>query len=131
MGVHPDWQTIPTSGILRGETQSKGDSMDKDKMKAQLSTTALGIAEKCVVGALAATGITTMVATDANATTSALTEAAVAAASSVIAAAPSSEGAILLDIMRRDPATGVMVADHYSHASHASHESHSSHYSSR
>lgn len=40
-------------------------------------------------------------------------------------------GAILLDVVRRDPLTGEMVAGHYSHASHASHASHSSHYSSR
>ncbi|WP_141400549.1 hypothetical protein [Magnetospirillum sp. 15-1] len=101
--------------------------MGKDKMKSQLSSTALDIAEKCVVGALVAAGVA-VVATDANASSSTPTESATVATSSVLAVAPSSEGAILLDIVRRDPATGVMVADHYSHSSHASH---SSHYSSR
>lgn len=101
--------------------------MGMDKMKSQLSSTALDIAEKCILGALAATGVAA-IATDANASSSTPTESATAATSSVLAAAPSSEGAILLDIMRRDPATGVMVATHHSHASHASHVSH---YSSR
>ena len=102
--------------------------MNEKKLKGSLLETTLKISEKCVAGALLAAGVagisTGVVAAPANPELSALN--AVKTSSGTVT--PSLEGAILLDIMREDPATGVQVAEHYSHASHASH---ASHYSSR
>lgn len=104
--------------------------MDRDKIKAQLGSTAIDIAEKCVAGALAVAGVVT-IATSADAAPATATGTSAASVATLSAVVPNADGAILLDIVQRDPLTGEMVAQHYSHASHASHSSHSSHYSSR
>jgi hypothetical protein len=102
--------------------------MNTKLLKRSLLETTLKISEKCVASALMAAGVvgisTGVTAAPANPELSALE--AVKANSGTVT--PSVEGAIMLDIVREDRATGTRVAEHYSHASHASH---ASHYSSR
>lgn len=101
--------------------------MEKEKVAAQVGATALEIAEKCAISAAGVAAL--MVAGVMPAEASVAPQAIIQAATPVTA--PPDEGAILLNIVTRDPATGEMIAGHHSHASHASHESHASHYSSR
>lgn len=104
-----------------------------EKQKKLLSVSLLGISEKCAKCALVVAGVTVathMVEASAAIPTEGPGATQVSAAKAVTAA-PSAEGAILLNILRRDPVSGEMVAGHHSHASHASHDSHASHYSSR
>ncbi|WP_127079661.1 hypothetical protein [Rhodomicrobium lacus] len=102
-----------------------------EKQKSPLTITAIRIVERCVAGALAVVGAST-ISSEADAKTVVPTsEPTPIIGSKLIAEAPSAEGAILLNLVHRDPATGELVADHYSHASHSSHASHHSHYSSR
>jgi hypothetical protein len=105
--------------------------MDKDKLKTRISSIALNIAEKCAVGAA---GTAALVASGLNTAEASVPSKPMAQVGEPVTVARITDGAILLDIVQRDPVTGEMVARHYSHASHASHSSHSSHtshYSSR
>lgn len=99
--------------------------MDKDRFKRLLPRTALAITEKCMAGALVVAGVAGVAATDASAVTTQTQDISRLETTQAQARQSTSlEGAILLDIVRENPATGEQIAQHYSHASHASHASH-------
>ncbi len=95
-------------------------------LKSFLPSGILKLVERCVAGAVIATGAgLAMAPADASATASTDTT-----TTTPDVRVPQSEaGAILLYTVRTDATTGEQICQHQSHASHASHESHRSHYS--
>lgn len=95
-------------------------------LKSFLPSGLLKLVERCVAGAVIATGAGMALApNDASATATTDTT----TTTPDVRVSPSQAGAILLYTVRTDATTGEQICQHESHASHSSHESHRSHYS--
>lgn len=105
--------------------------MDRDRLKSSLPQSVRRLVKKSVHSVLGGVGLLVVHQSDAVAALheDPTTPSDAEVNARVEAALPETQGALLLDLVRKDPVTGEQIVGHYSHASHASHYSHQSHYS--